>query len=274
MNKNIYEMLNDSDINLDEYEKEEFNDVEKGKMKKSLRQSMKKSKGYKKSKVAAVVAAGAIVLLFSTSTGNKVLASINIFGIASRVEVESALEDYKTVIDESIAKDELIFELNEIIEDGNETIVSTSIKNNDEKIIDYAMSAGEEIYINNGELVVDTQKIEIDYKFILDNGDEVTIEKYTSNSVGQNIYYKKIGEENKYNIKLVGEDDLGNKVEFLSRNSLPNGGTWVRDDLDGPLSSEAKSITLTPYVVEFSKESGGVNNDFKQVGEEFTIKLK
>ena len=47
----------------------------------------------------------------------------------------------------------------------------------------------------------------------------------------------------------------------------------TRYDLDGPLSTEAKSLTLTPYAVEFPKESGRMSDDFKPVGESFTIEL-
>ena len=32
-------------------------------------------------------------------------------------------------------------------------------------------------------------------------------------------------------------------------------------------------MTLTPYAVKFPEESGRMNNDFKQAGEEFTIYL-
>lgn len=341
MSKNIYEMLNDSDIDLDEYEKEEFNDIEKGKMKKNFRHAINKKNRYKKSKVAAVVAVGVMVLLFGTNTGNQVLASINMLGsdIASRLSIESNLEEYKTVVDKSITKDGITIQLNEVILDVDELIVSSTIKSSDEKIGEYGIHGAEDIYINgksvssaaggsseeideytveqimkykldeddfsgdldvrivyrniftgeestkkgpwkfefktNGdELALDTQKIGIDYKLTLDNGEEVTIENYTGNSVGQKIYYKKTGKKNEYNIKLVGADDLGNKVEFGVRNSSSDGGMLSKEDLDGPLSSEAKSITLTPYAVEYPKESGKMNNDFKQIGEKFIIELK
>ena len=341
MSKNIYEMLNDSDIDLDEYEKEEFNDIEKGKMKKNFRHAINKKNRYKKSKVVAVVAVGVMVLLFGTNTGNQVLASINMFGsdIASRLGIESNLEEYKTVVDKLITKDGITIQLNEVILDVDELIVSSTIKSNDEKIGEYGIHGAEDIYINgksvssggggsskvideytveqimkykldeddfsgdldvriiykniftgeeatkngpwkfefktNGdELALDTKEIGIEHKFTLDNGNKVTIEKYTSNSLGQKIYYKKTGKENEYDIKLVGLDDLGNKVEFWTSNSEPSKGMLTREDLDLPFSSEAKLITLTPYAVEYPKESGRMNSDFKQIGEEFTIELK
>lgn len=338
MDENIYDILNNSDINLKDYKKEEFNDIEKGKMKKNFRNSIKKKKNCKKSKIAATVAIGLIVGLFGTNPGNQVLASINIIGsdIASRLGIENDLEEYKTVVDKSVTNKGITMQLNEVVLDGNELIVSSTLKSNDKKIDVLGMIASGKVYINgksvglaagggskkiddytveqvmthtldgskssgdldvkilytdvrsgdstikgtwkfefktNGdELVLDTQIIEMDNKFILDNG-EVTIKKYTSNSVGQKIYYSKTSKGNAYDIKLVGTDDLGNKVEFYSRNSSEDKGMLTRYDLDGPLSTEAKSLTLTPYAVEFPKESGRMSDDFKQVGESFTIEL-
>ena len=338
MDENIYDILNDSDINLKDYKKEEFNDIEKGKMKKNFRNSIKKKKNCKKSKIAATVVIGLMVGLFGTNPGNQVLASINIIGfdIASRLGIENNLEEYKTVVDKSVTNKGITMQLNEVVLDGNELIVSSTLKSNDKKIDVLGMIASGKVYINgksvgltvaggskkiddytveqvmthtldgnefsgdldvkilytnvrsgdsttkgtwkfefktNGdELASDTQIIEVDNKFILDNG-EVAIKKYTSNSVGQKIYYSKTSKGNAYDIKLVGTDDLGNKVEFYSRNSSEDKGMLTRYDLDGPLSTEAKSLTLTPYAVEFPKESGRMSDDFKQVGEAFTIEL-
>lgn len=339
MSKNIYDMLNDSEINLDEYKKEEFNHIEKAKIKKVFRNSVKKKKNYKKGTIAAAVVVGITVGLFGTNTGNQVLASINIIStdIASRLGVTNNLEEYKTVVDKSVTKNGMTIQLDEVVLDGDKLIVSTTIKNNEGKIEGY-LNSSESIYINgklinggsgggskriddntiestisydlgenntngdievkikyrdlwtenekikgpwvfefktNGdELMADTEKIQIDNKFVLENGDEVTIENYTSNSLGQKIYYSKTGNENKYDIKLEGTDNLGNKVEVWSKNSSNKCGLLTRYDLDGPLSSEAKSITLTPYAVKYPEQSGKMSDDFKKVGEAFIIELK
>lgn len=340
MKKDIYDMLNDSDIDLVDYEKVEFNDIEKGKMKNNFRKSIKKKRDYKKGTVAAALAIGLTVGLFGTNIGNQVLATINIIGsdIASRLGIESNLEDYKTVVDKSVTKDGITIKLNEVVLDGDVLIVSSTLKTQEAVDMGRSISASETIYINgkimnlgggggienidgytmesvmkynlgesdltgdldveivyrnvvqdekvinkgpwkfefktNGdELALDTQVINLNNKFRLDNGDEVTIEEYRSNAVGQKINYSKTGEGNEYDIKLEGVDDLGNKVEFYMGRSTPDGGKLERDRLGGPLSSEAKSITLTPYAVDFPKESGRANNDFKQVGESFIIDI-
>lgn len=340
MKKDIYDMLNDSDINLEDYKKEEFNDIEKGKIKSNFRKSIKKKRNYKKGTVAAALAIGLTAGLLGTNTGNQVLANINIIGssIASKLGLESDLENYKTVVDKAITKGGITIQLNEVVLDGNVLIVSSTLKTQEkidkeigitafgsvyvngkevslsagggsenidkyttESVMEYTLGASDlsgdldvkiiykdvliggdvknkgpwefEFRTNGDELALDTQIVELNNKFILDNGDEITIEKYTSNSVGQKIYYSKTGKGNDYNIKLEGRDNLGNKVEFDTRTSSPSEGVLTRYDLDGPLSSEAKSITLTPYAVEHPKESGRMNNDFKKVGEAFTINI-
>lgn len=346
MNKNIYEMLNDSDINLDEYEKEEFNDIEKKKIKKSFRNLIKKKKNYKKGIVAAVLSIGITFGLFGTNIGLEVVAAINIIGsdIASRLGIESNLDDYKTVINKEITEDGITIQLNEVILDGDELIVSSTLKSSEDKIEELHINTLFEVYINgkgissaggvaskkideytmeetikyafndsdltgdldvkivyrervpdvaptsrgpwifefktNGdELAIDTEIIELDHKFILDNGQEITIEKFTKNSVGQKIYYTKsyIGDEypwdDRYHIELVGEDNLGNKVEFGTGRSSQGKGMFGRNGLDGYLSSEAKSITLTLYAAKIPEISGMTIIGYKKVGEEFTIDL-
>ncbi len=42
-------------------------------------------------------------------------------------------------------------------------------------------------------------------------------------------------------------------------------------NLNKDLAEEITSINLTPYAVKFPEENGRLNNDWKQVGEEFTI---
>ena len=47
-----------------------------------------------------------------------------------------------------------------------------------------------------------------------------------------------------------------------------------KEESKGAVSENAKQLTLKLYAVPFPKESGKMSNDYKQVGEEFTIDLK
>lgn len=134
MNKNIYEMLNDSKIDLDNYIVEMSDDLEKANMKKKLRPSINKNKVSKvsKAKVAAVVMLLTIGLL-ATTYDESVLATINIIStdIATKLGINKNLDDYKTVVNKTVTDNGITIKLNEVILDGNKLIVSTTINSQD-----------------------------------------------------------------------------------------------------------------------------------------------
>lgn len=337
MAKNIYDMLNDSSINLEELKKEGFNDIEKRRIKKKFKKTIHKNKNKKNKGVAVAVAAGVLaVTLFGTNIGNEAIANIRLmaFDIGNYLGTNKDLSDYKTIVGKTITKDGVTIQLNEIILNKDELIVSTTLKSDtklgepgyirtaetvyingknissgaggsSKQIDDYTMEdvmshkLDEEIpngdlnikieygdaYVdgvekrkgpwvfefktNGDQLAIDTTESNIDYDFKLENGNKIILEKYTSNAVGQKIYYSVEGKGDAYDIELRGKDDLGNEVRFnLTTESSGKGimkGFKISDD--------AKTLTLTPYAVAFPKESGKMSNDFKQVGEEFTIKI-
>ena len=78
MNKNIYYMLNDVKVNINDYDKEELSDIEKRKIKNNFKKSLKSKNTYKK---AASIAATAVISigLLGTSFGSYAYASINSF---------------------------------------------------------------------------------------------------------------------------------------------------------------------------------------------------
>ena len=112
----------------------------------------------------------------------------------------------------------------------------------------------------------------LDYSFNIDNTKYI-LEEFRYNPVNQNIYGK-IEDKNKgfeYDIRLKGEDNLGNKVVFYLSSSDGENLIFRYSNLYGDLADEITSINLTPYAVKFPEESGRLNNDWKEVGEEFTI---
>ena len=133
-----------------------------------------------------------------------------------------------------------------------------------------------EFKANGDMLKIDTKEIKLNNSFTLENGEKITLEKYTSNALGQNIFcrvenYKK--NEN-YEIALRGTDDLGNKVGFLTKRGSKDYVVLRYSNIDGNLDENAKELTLTPYAVKYPEQGGELSNDFKQVGEEFKISLE
>lgn len=131
-----------------------------------------------------------------------------------------------------------------------------------------------EFKATGAQLMADTQTIDLAYQWQLPDGSTISLTRYTSNAMGQNIYYKAKGSENDYDMMLKGTDDLGNPVSFYVTRSDREGGKFVIENYNGNLSSEASALTLVPYAVKMPESSGQMSNDYKQTGEEFTITLK
>lgn len=139
---------------------------------------------------------------------------------------------------------------------------------NGEKIGTFSFTASGE------ELALDTLTVPLDETVTLPDGSKVTFERYTSNAMGQSIYFTKTSDSYDYDLVLKGEDDLGNSVEFFVRHSEQKEGRMEVQAIDnGYVSDQASAITLTPYAVEMPETSGQMSSDYEPVGEAFTIRI-
>ena len=338
MGKNIYDLLNDVEVDLNEYNEEVFTDIEKRKLKKTFKKSIKKnSPSYKKYIVAASITL-LLMGLFTTNLGNNVLAYANTiaYDIASYLGIEKSLDEYKTVVNKSVTKKGLSIKLNEVILDHNELVVSTTLTT-DEDLKEGSIILDSSIYINGkrmkssgssgsskqldnhtvedltfydleanlsgdlnikivfsnplvemqeksgrwvfefktsgDELTLDTKEILLDYDFTLENSQQITLENYTSNDLGQKIYFSKSHKATDYDMVLRGHDDLGNNIEFYMSRTRDCNGIFKLETIDGNLNKNAKRLFLIPYAVKFPEQSGKLSHDFKKIGKEFTIDL-
>ena len=326
MSKNIYEMLNNVEIDINDYKKEELNDIEKKKLKNQFRRSISKKRRNKKS--IAVAATAMIVVgsigLFGTDAGAEIMAKMS-ESISSSIGVHKDLDSYNTVVNKCITDNGITIQLNEVILDQSqnqliisETVSSPNILKEDDsfdtdktiyinnKKVKFTSSSGQswhvddyseqsvceydlsslkdvdlsgeldikieysKVWINyedskkgkwvfefkaNGDMLkIDTKEIKLNNSFTLENGEKITLEKYTSNALGQNIFcrvenYKK--NEN-YEIALRGTDDLGNKVGFLTKRGSKDYVVLRYSNIDGNLDENAKELTLTPYMLSTS----------------------
>lgn len=125
------------------------------------------------------------------------------------------------------------------------------------------------------ELVGNTNTVELNQSFMLEDGTEVNLYKLTDNAVGQRIYFTTSTGKCDYDIMLKGVDNCGNPVEFdLSMWNTDYGRLNISTINNGNLSDEATELYLTPYAVKLPEESGKMSNDYKQAGEEFCIKIR
>lgn len=107
----------------------------------------------RKGVIAAVLALAVGSTIFSTAFGEDVLATVKlaIFDIGNYLGINKDLEDYKTVINSSVSKNGITIQLNEVIVDKDEIIVSTTIKS-DERLDEAGINVLGDVYINGRQV--------------------------------------------------------------------------------------------------------------------------
>ncbi|WP_315078888.1 DUF4179 domain-containing protein [uncultured Clostridium sp.] len=147
MKNDIYNMLNAVNINIDDYEIEDFNDLEKKKIKANLKKSISKKKPKKRGMIAAVAIAALTIGVFGSNIEALTILSLK-EDVANFLGIERNLDEYKTVINKSVTDNGITVQLNEVILDGDEMTVSCNISS-DKKLEEDEWSIPDcNIYIN------------------------------------------------------------------------------------------------------------------------------
>ncbi len=152
MKNNIYEMLNEAKFDEADYEFEPLNDLEKKKFKKNIKKLVcgkNNKKKYKNTAAAAIISFICIGTVgLSTQAGAEVMMMVK-ENIESALNIEKNIDDYKTVVNKSVTDKGITIQLNEVILDERELIISTNISSdktlNDNEVYDEDKT----IYINN-----------------------------------------------------------------------------------------------------------------------------
>lgn len=246
------------------------------------------NKKNKRSIIAATLAVALGATVFGISFGDEVIATVKLamFDIGDYLRGNKGLEDYKTVINRAVSKNGITVQLNEVILDKDEVIVSTTAMSEQNLGQNGSINLSGDVYINgkrissaaggsskqvdehteetvlsyklddvipSGDIAIEikydksylfidgksknirgpwkfefrgngdalsgnTDSVELNNSFVLENGQKVIINEYRSNDVGQKIYYSLENKEkdNAYSLVLRGYDDLGKEVEFYS----------------------------------------------------------
>ncbi|MGL6173984.1 MAG: DUF4179 domain-containing protein [Cellulosilyticaceae bacterium] len=156
MEKNIYDLLNEVEIDLDEYEAEEFTKLEEKRiLNKFFKKTTKKVNDYKKYMVAAsvaIVSFGAVGSLPTLATMNPTL-----YKIANLLGLEKDLADYSTVLNQPVTKEGITIGLGEVVYDKqNHKLVVTTYMRTPEIIEvpegEVLYSPHERVFINGKQL--------------------------------------------------------------------------------------------------------------------------
>jgi len=154
--KNVYELLNYTNINLEDYDREVLNDAEKQRLKNSFRNNRKKMFNFKKFGTIAAVAVLTIGLLSQASFGKSVYAAAQSkiseisYSIGEALGIKRDIEPYANVINQIVEDKGVEVKLTEVIIDKDELIFSAVMNANtpiDGFRFDY------DIFINGKKLI-------------------------------------------------------------------------------------------------------------------------
>lgn len=132
MSKYIYEILNNITMDIEELNKDGFDNIEKEKIKSSFIKSINrtKNKNRKKSIIAAALVCAITIGMLESGFGSSVVAAIKLASvdIAFFLGINKDLDLYKTVVGQTESSDGVNIQLNEVVLNGNELVVSTTTK--------------------------------------------------------------------------------------------------------------------------------------------------
>lgn len=126
------------------------------------------------------------------------------------------------------------------------------------------------------DLMASTYTAALDTSITLPDNTSIHFYKYSSNAMGQRIYFKTSTPDTvpAYDILLKGKDNLGNPVTFSIRTIHTGIGCMEVDTLkNGYISDAAQSLTLTPYISKKPDGGGKMSNDYQPAGGSFNIGL-
>ncbi|MGL5438761.1 MAG: DUF4179 domain-containing protein [Paraclostridium sp.] len=128
--------------------------------------------------------------------------------------------------------------------------------------------------INSDTLKNDSIVIELNKVITLNSGITIDFREYKGNAFNTTIKTLVTGDIASLDVKLIGEDNLGNSYEFIvSKLYLDenyNGSvTFALDTENSEINSDATELKLYPYYREFDS-----NENFNRVDDEIVINLR
>ncbi|HHY05093.1 MAG TPA: DUF4179 domain-containing protein, partial [Thermoanaerobacterales bacterium] len=129
--KNVYELLNHMDIDLEDYDREVLNDMEKRSLKNNFRKSIKRKINFKKLGNIAAVAVLTLGFFSQTNFGKNVYAAAESkvseisYSIGEALGTKRNIEPYANVVNQIVEHNGVEVKLTDVIIDKDELIFST-----------------------------------------------------------------------------------------------------------------------------------------------------
>ena len=103
----------------------------------------------------------------------------------------------------------------------------------------------------------------------------VTLDELTMNELEQRITYHTDGSSG-YLLQLTATDPAGRQAQFDTKIQDADGTGYMQNQeiiCDGRIDESANTVTMVLYAMEMPKDSGRMDNDYRQVGEVFEVKI-
>ena len=232
MDRNIYDLLNETTVDLEQYEKREMTMLEQKRAMKSVGTTNKKrGKGYKKYVAVAAVAVLSIGVLPVMATTNPVA-----YKIASMLGIEKNLDDYATAVNKVVSKDGITVGLGEVMYDrDNQSLMLTTYITLEDETVDqtdlskYHLNAN--IYINGEEL---------------NTAMAWSAQVMNDNTIAYMMDYRMPSE-------LDGEHAVTIKMPQIMANGVEHRGSWNFEfSVDGAALKEASTTERIDQAVSLS----------------------
>lgn len=211
--KDVYKLMNEVQVDIDSYEEEKLSELEKKKMKKSIMQSLNKKRGkstknyYQK---RGLLVASALIVAVGVLGSENVQGAIHLltYSIAQGLGIEKDLASYTEVLNQAITKNGATIQLNEVILNNDELILTSTIKV-DEKLEYGFAHTGTEIFINGKEA------------FLSGGGGSSRVDDYTVTDVMTYQLNEKVQKE------LEGNIDIKIVMKDIRTDSKTYRGKWI-----------------------------------------------
>lgn len=255
MKDNIYELMNDIEFDFDEYIREDFSEIEKKKLKKNFKKSINKSRSGMNKK-AVCIAMIALMLAGSMcfeDTRTYAFEKITLFykDVANFLGIKKDLQDYSTVVNSSVADNGITLQLNEVILNNNELIVSTNIKSDTilEPADMWAVSPSIEI---NG----------VDVSGVGSTGSSENLDEYTTQSILS------------YDLKSIDNLDLSGNVEIkINHSSVMLGLSDYKGEWNFAFTANGDALKSDTHIQKLDKTINLNNGECYTLEQYFSNKL-
>lgn len=153
MDKNIYDLINEIETDLEDYEKVELTKLEEKRIMKKFKEALNQRVHTNKHLKKYVSVAAPMVVVAGTVVAVPIMATTNptFYKIASFLGIDKDMAPYETVVGKEVTKDGVTMKIDEVILNNDKLLVSVTTTS-ETSIKDNYSGPGGDVYIN-GEII-------------------------------------------------------------------------------------------------------------------------